>query len=381
MSQSLTTTDTTRLAIDLINRPSLTPDDSGCQKLIADRLSALGFKAEHLRFADVDNLWIRHGTKEPLFVFAGHTDVVPTGPVENWQSPPFEATIKDGNLVGRGAADMKGGIAAMIVAAERFIKTNPDYKGSIAFLITSDEEGPALNGTVKVIEHLQANHTKIDYCIVGEPTSLAAVGDLIKNGRRGSLHGKLTIHGKQGHIAYPQIAANPIHLFAPAMRDLSAYTWDNGNKYFQPTSFQISNIHAGAGADNVIPGSLEVIFNFRFSPEVTADDLKAAVSKILDAHKLKYDLNWRVSGQPFLTTPGDLVAAAQSAIKDVCGIDSELSTSGGTSDGRFIAPTGAEVLELGLVGTTIHAIDERTAVSDLDLLTTVYEKLLLNLLI
>jgi len=372
---------TLELLNDLIARRSLTPDDAGCQQAIAARLQALGFKIEHLRFGDVDNLWARRGAQQPLFAFAGHTDVVPTGPLDQWHSDPFTPTLRDGYLYGRGAADMKGGIAAMVTATERFLKEHPSHQGSIAFLVTSDEEGPSINGTVKVVEHLEARNEKIDWCVIGEPTCVNTVGDTIKNGRRGSLTGKLIVHGTQGHVAYPHLASNPIHLLAPALAELCAQTWDQGNEFFPPTTFQISNMHAGTGADNVIPGDLEIVFNFRHSTEVTPDQLKARVETLLKKHHLKYDLDWRLSGHPFLTPKGALVDAARAAIKEVAGIEADLSTSGGTSDGRFIAPTGAQVLELGVVNASIHKLNECVKVSELDSLSSFYQLILEKLLV
>lgn len=364
----------------LINCSSVTPDDAGCQKIIGDRLKALGFSLESMRFGDVDNLWARKGKSSPLFVFAGHTDVVPAGPVDQWQSPPFEATIRDGHVYGRGAADMKGCIAAMICACEKFIAACPEHKGSIAFLITSDEEGIAKNGTVKVIETLEARQEKIDWCLVGEPSSAEILGDTIKVGRRGSLSADLIIYGIQGHIAYPHKAENPIHRFSPALTELCNKEWDKGNEYFQPTSFQISNINAGTGADNVIPGDLKITFNFRFSTEQTAEKLQMRVEEILKKHQLKYSINWRLSGNPFLTKKGLLVTAIAKAIKDVQNIETELSTIGGTSDGRFIAPTGCEVAEFGLINASIHKIDECASITDLEKLTEIYQLTLQNLL-
>ena len=377
---------TLNLAKQLISIPSVTPDDLGCQKIIADRLSKTGFIIENLRYGEVDNLWARYGTKPPLFVFAGHTDVVPTGPVEQWSSDPFTPTIYNDVMTGRGSADMKSSIAAMVCACEEFLKDNKDLfsagmPGSIAFLITSDEEGPAVDGTVKVVEHLANSNEKIDWCLVGEPTSTNTVGDVIKNGRRGSFLGDLTIHGVQGHIAYPQLAKNPIHLFAGAMQDLCNEVWDNGNDFFPPTSFQISNIHAGTGASNVIPGNLNVQFNLRFSTEITEQQIKQRVESILDKHQLNYTLNWSLSGHPFLTADGKLVEAAKQAVKSVCNIDSELSTSGGTSDGRFIAPTGAQVVELGPVNESIHKIDENININELEKLTAIYKQILKQLFI
>lgn len=371
---------TLELTEQLIAQPSITPNDATCQQVLAERLAPSGFKAEHLRFHDVDNLWLRRGTERPLFCFAGHTDVVPTGPLNEWSSEPFKPEIRDGLLYGRGAADMKGSIAAFAVASERFVKDYPNHKGSIAFLITSDEEGPSINGTVKVVETLEARQEKIDWCLVGEPSSNERLGDIIKNGRRGSLSGHLTVKGKQGHVAYPQRAINPLHKLAPAMAELVAQEWDQGNEFFPPTTFQISNLQSGTGATNVIPGKAEVWFNFRFSTEVTAEQLKAKVKSVLDHHGLDYDLVWSLSGQPFLTAKGDLVAATQAAIREHCGIETELSTSGGTSDGRFIAPTGAQVLELGPLNKTIHQIDECVSIQDLDILTNIYYDVLKRLL-
>lgn len=372
---------TLELAKDLISRQSVTPEDAGCQALMCERLKAIGFTIEDLKFGEVRNFWARRGTEGPVLSFAGHTDVVPTGPETNWQSPPFEPTITDGKLYGRGAADMKGSLAAMVTACERFVEQHPEHKGSIAFLVTSDEEGPAHDGTVKVVEHLEARGEKMDWCLVGEPTSTAKVGDVIKNGRRGSLGCVLTVHGKQGHVAYPHLADNPIHRFAPAMAELTAEVWDNGNEFFPATTFQISNIHAGTGATNVIPGDLQVTFNFRFSTEVTDDQLRQRVEKLLDKHKLNYSIDWALSGQAFLTPAGELVDAMQAAIKTVCGYDTELSTTGGTSDGRFIAPTGAQVVELGPLNATIHQVNECVGVEDLDQLSEVYEQVLVNLLV
>lgn len=371
---------TLELTQDLIRRDSVTPDDKGCQQLLADRLSAIGFTIEHLRFGDTDNIWARKGSEGPVLAFAGHTDVVPTGPVENWSSDPFKPEIRDGLLYGRGAADMKGSIAAFVTACERFIADNPNHTGSIAFLITSDEEGPATGGTVKVIETLEARGEKIDWCVVGEPTSTSKVGDVVKNGRRGSLNGRLTVHGKQGHIAYPHLANNPIHLAVPALTELCAIEWDQGNADFPPTSFQISNLNSGTGATNVIPGKTEVVFNFRYSTEVTHEQLQAGVIAILDKHGLKYDLSWELSGKPFRTANGALVDAVRVAIANVTGYQTELSTSGGTSDGRFIAPTGAQVIELGPLNATIHQVDECVSVADLDTLSVIYQALLSELI-
>ena len=371
---------TLQFALDLIREPSVTPFDADCQTLMIRRLEAIGFRIERLRFGEVDNFWARRGTQAPLLCFAGHTDVVPTGPIEQWSVPPFEPTITDGILTGRGAADMKGSLAAMVVACEQFVAAHPDHKGSIAFLITSDEEGVAVDGTVRVVETLEARNEKITWCLVGEPSSTSLVGDVIKNGRRGSLGCILTVHGRQGHVAYPHLADNPIHRALPALTELAAETWDHGNEFFPATSFQISNINAGTGANNVIPGDLQVVFNFRFSTELTEAILRERTETVLNRHGLRYTLNWKLSGQPFLTPRGDLVDAAVKAIRSVTGRETELSTSGGTSDGRFIAPTGAQVVELGPVNKTIHQINECVAAVDLDTLTDIYREILRNLL-
>lgn len=365
---------------ELIRRASVTPEDAGCQQWMAEKLEALGFRCEHLRFGEVDNLWARRGDQGPLLVFAGHTDVVPTGDEKKWSSPPFQPEIRDGMLYGRGAADMKGSIAAFMVAIEEFVDSHPEHSGSIGLLITADEEGPAVNGTIKVVEHLQQRNEHIDYCIVGEPSSTNVVGDVIKNGRRGSLGGVLRVKGVQGHVAYPHLADNPIHRVTPVLAELAAETWDNGNEFFPATSFQISNIHAGTGATNVIPGECEVVFNFRFSTEVTAAQLKARVEVMLAEHDLDYELDWNLSGQPFLTERGTLVNAVVEAIRDITGRETELSTAGGTSDGRFIAPTGAQVVELGPINATIHKIDEHTPVAELDQLALIYQRALQKLL-
>jgi succinyl-diaminopimelate desuccinylase len=367
---------TLELTKTLISRPSLTPDDAGCQKLIGERLAQHKFKLENMRFGEVDNLWARTGTERPLVVFAGHTDVVPTGPLDQWESDPFTPTIRGDNLYGRGAADMKSGLAAMIVAAESFLQKSPVFKGSIAFLITSDEEGPSIDGTQKVIAALEKRQEKIDYCIVGEASSNKMLGDQIRVGRRGSFHGTLTVYGKQGHVAYPEAGTNPIHSVAPALHQLAEEIWDHGNEYFPPTTFQITNVHSGTGAANVIPGSLEAKFNFRFCTAVTEKELTSRVTAILDRHHFKYDLQWSLSGSPFLTTQGKLVTAAQNAIKEITGVDTVLSTGGGTSDGRFIAPTGAEVIEVGPINASIHQINEHVLISDLDRLTRIYETIL-----
>lgn len=369
----LTTLDLTKA---LISRSSITPNDNGCQKIIADYLAPLKFQLEPMRFGEVDNLWARHGTTSPLIVFAGHTDVVPTDPLEAWQSDPFQPVIREDCLYGRGAADMKSGLAAMLIAAGNFIQKNPDYPGSIAFLITSDEEGPSIDGTQKVVEALEARNEKIQYCIVGEASSEKHVGDQIRVGRRGSLHGKLIIHGKQGHIAYPQPGHNPIHTSTAALQALTAEIWDNGNDYFPPTTLQISNIHAGTGALNVTPGILEACFNFRFSTAVTPQALQERVTKIFQHYQLKFDLHWNLSANPFLTQQGKLVTAASNAIQEITGLTPKLSTAGGTSDGRFIAPTGAEVVEIGPCNASVHQVNEHVSVSDLEKLTQIYELLL-----
>jgi succinyl-diaminopimelate desuccinylase len=371
---------TLELAIELVSRPSLTPNDAGCQTLIAEHLQAIGFTIEHLRFGEVNNLWARRGNTTPLFVFAGHTDVVPTGPENLWQFPPFTPTLHEGKLYGRGAADMKGSIAAMITACERFIAEHPQHKGSIAFLITSDEEGAATDGTVKVIKYLQEKEISIDWCLVGEPASTAHLCNEIKNGRRGSLNGLLTIHGTQGHVAYPQHADNPIHNFAPVLKELCEIEWDQGNEFFPQTSFQVVKIKAGTEAENVIPGNLEIFFNFRYSTQVTHIELQEKVAALLDKHRLKYTLTWKHSGFPFLTPPDRLITAAQQAIFEVCGYEAKLSTGGGTSDGRFIAPTGAEVIEIGPNNATIHKINECVSVKELDDLSVIYQILMKKLL-
>ncbi len=371
---------TIELAQALISRPSVTPDDAGCQPLLCERLNAIGFACEPLRFGEVDNLWARRGNSGPLFCFAGHTDVVPTGPEANWQHPPFSAEINDGMIHGRGAADMKGSIAAFVTACERFVANHPQHSGSIALLITSDEEGPAVDGTVKVIETLEARDERIDWCLVGEPTSTANVGDVVKNGRRGSLSGYLTVKGVQGHVAYPHLARNPVHQAAPALAELAATVWDQGNAHFPPTSFQIANINAGTGASNIIPGELEVMFNFRFSTEQTEAGLRRQVEELLDRHGLEYELRWVLSGNPFLTEGGQLLEATTTAIESVCGYSPEVNTAGGTSDGRFIAPTGAQVLELGPLNATIHKVNECVSAADLDTLSAIYEEILVRLL-
>ncbi len=370
---------TLQLTFDLIQRRSVTPEDEGCQPLMIERLKAIGFEVHNLRFGEVDNFWATRGSEGPTLCFAGHTDVVPTGPEDNWQQPPFEPAIIDGKLYGRGAADMKGSLAAMVVAVERLVESNPNHTGKIAFLITSDEEGPAVNGTVKVVEWLKDNKIPLEYCLVGEPSSTNHVGDVIKNGRRGSLGAKLIAKGIQGHVAYPHLAENPIHTVAPALAELSAEKWDDGNDFFPATSFQISNINGGTGATNVIPGEVEIIFNFRFSTELTEQDLRQRTEAILNKHGLKYDLEWNLSGQPFLTSEGELVEAAVNAIQTITGKATELSTAGGTSDGRFIAPMGTQVVELGPVNATIHKIDEHVDAEDLNTLTDIYESVLTHL--
>jgi succinyl-diaminopimelate desuccinylase len=381
---------TLALALDLIRRPSITPEDAGCQDVLCARLAALGFRLERLRFGAVDNLWARLGDSTPVLAFAGHTDVVPPGPLEQWQSPPFTPELRDGLLFGRGAADMKGSLAAMITACERFLTAHPRPRGSLAFLITSDEEGAAVDGTVRVVEHLQARGERIDWCLVGEPSSNARIGDVIKNGRRGSLNGRLLLRGVQGHVAYPHLAQNPIHAIGALLGALTDEVWDQGHDFFPPTSFQISNLRSGTGAVNVVPGELEMLFNFRFSPAVTVAALQERTRLLVETALLneeiktgqvfQYDLDWTLSGLPFFTAPGTLVAAAQAAIRAETGQDAELSTSGGTSDGRFIAPTGAQVIELGPLNATIHKANEQIAAADLETLSRIYETLLVRLL-
>ncbi|RJG49101.1 succinyl-diaminopimelate desuccinylase [Motilimonas pumila] len=370
------------LAKDLISRESVTPEDAGCQQMMIEKLEALGFECETMVFEDTTNLWARRGTAKPVFCFAGHTDVVPTGPLEEWHTPPFEPTVIDGYLHGRGAADMKGSIAAFMVAVEQFVLQHQDHNGSIALLITSDEEGPFINGTTRVIDTLEARNEKIDYCIVGEPSSTREVGDIVKNGRRGSLTGDLTINGVQGHVAYPHLVDNPIHKAAPALAELSQKIWDKGNEFFPPTSFQISNIHAGTGASNIVPGALQAQFNFRYSTECTADELVARTHNILDAQGLDYKLDWTYNGVPFITGEGSLIEAVKEAVREIAKFETELSTSGGTSDGRFIAPTGAQLVELGPINATIHKVNECVKVADLEKLVDMYritmEKLLTN---
>ena len=373
-------TDVLELTKELINRRSVTPEDAGCQDFMKAWLAESGFENETMVFEDTTNLWSRRGSDGPVFCFAGHTDVVPSGPEGVWQTPPFVATEKDGNLHGRGAADMKGSLAAMLAATRQFVADYPDHHGSIAYLITSDEEGPFINGTTRVIDTLEDRNEKITWCVVGEPSSTDVVGDVVKNGRRGSLTGDLVVKGIQGHVAYPHLARNPVHQAAPALDELAQAHWDNGNDFFPPTSFQISNIHGGTGAGNVIPGELHVCFNFRFSTEVTDKQLIAKVEDILDKHGLEYEIKWTFNGQPFLTDHGDLLTATQKAIASEMDFDTVLSTAGGTSDGRFIAPTGAQVVELGPVNATIHKIDEHVRIKDLYHLERIYYRLLENLL-
>jgi succinyl-diaminopimelate desuccinylase len=368
-------------ARDLIARRSLTPEDAGCQAWLAERLSKLGFTIEAVNSGDVINLWARRGTTSPLLCFAGHTDVVPTGPLEQWSSDPFVPAERDGQLYGRGAADMKGSIAAFLAAVEDYLASNSGHAGSIAWLITSDEEGPAIDGTVKVVEHLAARNELIDYCIVGEPTCVSQFGDMMKNGRRGSLHGRLLVKGIQAHIAYPHLGKNPIHLAAPAIAELAATVWDKGNEYFPPTTWQISNMHSGTGAMNVIPGHAEIAFNFRFSTASTVESLQQRVYAILDQHGLKYDLEWELGAKPFLTPRGSLVDALSAAIQEVTGISAELSTTGGTSDGRFIADIAREVVEFGPINASIHKIDENVGVKELEQLSRVYRGVLESLLV
>jgi succinyl-diaminopimelate desuccinylase len=373
--------DTLKLLKSLIAIPSVTPNDGGCQQLLIERLSRIGFECETLVFGEVTNLWARHGSSAPLLAFAGHTDVVPTGPLEEWHSDPFKPEIRDGFLYGRGAADMKSGIAAMVTACECFVQQHPDHRGSIALLITSDEEGPAIDGTVRVIETLEARGEKIDWALIGEPSSSETLGDVIKNGRRGSLGANLTVRGVQGHVAYPQLADNPIHRIIPALNELCDLEWDQGNDNFPATSFQISNINAGTGVHNIIPGQVEVHFNLRYSTELDQQQIADITEAILQKHGLDYSIEWALSGLPFLTSEGALVEAAQQSIKQVTGIDTELSTAGGTSDGRFIAPTGAQVLELGMVNASVHKVNECVRVSYLERLSEIYQGILERLLV
>jgi succinyl-diaminopimelate desuccinylase len=367
---------TLQLTQELISRQSVSPADGGCQALMIGRLQALGFEVESLRFGPVDNFWAKRGSGSPVFCFAGHTDVVPSGPVDEWYSDPFQPVIRDGVLYGRGAADMKSGLAAMLTASEAFIGQYPKHRGTIAFLITSDEEGPSVDGTRRVVEVLRERQERIDWCLVGEPSSESTLGDTIKIGRRGSLSGRLTVHGVQGHIAYPQSADNPVHALAPALAELTSRTWDQGNEHFQPTTFQVSNISAGTGAPNVIPGELRARFNLRFSTVQTVEGLKALVEEILDRHRVKYTLDWFISGYPFITAPGALSEAATRAVREQLDIVPKLSTGGGTSDGRFIAPMGAQVIELGVINASIHKVNESVAVADIDRLHAVYRRTL-----
>jgi succinyl-diaminopimelate desuccinylase len=364
--------DTLRLTEQLIERASVSPADRGCQELMIERLQAIGFAVERMRFGPVDNFWAKRGSGGPVFCFAGHTDVVPSGPLDDWRSDPFVPVIKEGLLYGRGAADMKSGLAAMVTACEEFVSRYPAHRGTIAFLITSDEEGPSVDGTRRVVEILRERKERIDWCLVGEPSSESTLGDTIKIGRRGSLSGRLTVHGVQGHIAYPQFADNPVHAVAPALAELAARTWDHGNEHFQPTTFQVSNISAGTGAPNVIPGELKARFNLRFSTEQTVDGLKTVVENLLQRHRVKYTLEWFISGYPFLTVPGDLSAAATRAVQEQLQITPKLSTGGGTSDGRFIAPMGAQVIEIGVINETIHKVNECVRVADVDGLQRIY---------
>ncbi|OEF04705.1 succinyl-diaminopimelate desuccinylase [Vibrio genomosp. F10] len=376
----MTDSPTLALAKDLISRESVTPEDAGCQEVMIQRLKALGFEIEVMVYDDTTNFWARRGTESPLFAFAGHTDVVPAGTLEHWHTPPFEPTVIDGYLHGRGAADMKGSLACMVVAVEQFVANRPNHKGSIAFLITSDEEGPFINGTTRVVDTLMARDELIDMCIVGEPSSTHTIGDVVKNGRRGSITGDLKVKGTQGHVAYPHLANNPVHQSLPALAELAATKWDDGNEFFPPTSFQIPNLHSGTGASNVIPGEFNVQFNFRFSTELTDVDIKQRVHSVLDAHGLDYDLEWTLSGHPFLTGKGELLEAVVKGVEAVNHKKPELLTTGGTSDGRFIARMGTQVVELGPVNATIHKVNECVSISDLEKLTDMFEKTLDNLL-
>jgi succinyl-diaminopimelate desuccinylase len=372
---------TLELCCELLRRRSVTPEDDGCQALMMSRLEAIGFTCTPLPFGQVSNFWAQRGSDGPLLVFAGHTDVVPSGPESHWKTPPFEPTLEGDTLYGRGAADMKSSLAAMVIACEEFVASHPDHPGRIGFLITSDEEGPAVDGTVRVMQYLGERGEQIDYCLVGEPSSSALLGDVIKNGRRGSLNATLTVRGTQGHIAYPHLADNPIHRLAPALDDLAREIWDQGNTFFPPTSMQVSNIHGGTGATNVIPGEVQVLFNFRFSTEVTDQQLRQRTQAILDRHGLDYAIDWDLSGQPFLTDCGALVEAARSSIQAVTGLQTELSTAGGTSDGRFIAPSGAQVVELGPVNATIHKLNEEVHAPDLPRLAAIYRGIIERLLL
>jgi succinyl-diaminopimelate desuccinylase len=366
--------DVLALAVELIRRRSVTPDDAGCLSMIGERLVRAGFRVEHLRYGEVDNLWAVHGAEQPTLAFLGHTDVVPSGPEAAWQSPPFEPTIRNGHLYGRGAADMKGSVAAMVIALEQFVAAHPQHRGRVGLLLTSDEEGPTnLDGVRKVVEHFRAVGEHFDWCVVGEPSSKEKLGDLIRVGRRGSLSGTLSVRGVQGHVAYPEKALNPIHAFAPALQELAAERWDEGNSDFPPTSFQVSNLKAGTGANNVIPGELKALINFRYCTASRAEDLRARTQAILHRHGLEFTLEWNLSGEPFLTPPGGALRETVVAVcRDLCGVDPEQSTGGGTSDGRFVAPMGAEVVELGPINATIHKVDECVAVADLEKLPELY---------
>ena len=372
--------ETLKLTENLLRRRSVTPADEGCQQLLGERLAAAGFHIEWLPFGSVQNFWARRGAVAPLLCFAGHTDVVPTGPLEEWRGDPFVPAVRDGMLYGRGAADMKSGLAAMLTATEDFVRQHPQHRGSIAFLITSDEEGPSVDGTRRVVQRLAERGERIDWCVMGEPSSERTVGDTIKVGRRGSLSARLTVHGVQGHVAYPQLAENPVHTLAPALAELTSRTWDQGTEHFQPTTFQVSNLNAGTGAPNVIPGELKARFNLRYSPVQTLEGLKATVEEILRRHGVRYTLEWYVSGEPFYTPPGRLCAAVADAVAQVTGTPPQLSTGGGTSDGRFIAPLGAEVVELGVVNASIHKVNECVRVADIDALHRMYLNVLRNLL-
>ncbi|RDL44731.1 succinyl-diaminopimelate desuccinylase [Marinomonas piezotolerans] len=373
-------TPTLELALDLISRPSVTPEDAGCQDLMIARLEKLGFDIERMPFGDVKNFYAKRGNSGPNLCFAGHTDVVPTGPENEWTVPPFKPEIIDGVLYGRGAADMKGSLASMITAVEAFVTAHPNHNGQISFLITSDEEGPFVDGTTRVVDALMARNEQVDWCIVGEPSSTHTLGDIIKNGRRGSFSGDLTVYGKQGHVAYPHLAVNPIHLAAPVLDELASTEWDNGNDFFPPTSFQVSNIHSGTGATNVVPGTLSAQFNFRFSSELTFEDLKEKVVTILNKHQLDYDIEWTYNGLPFLTKPGNLVDAMIDAVERTVNVTPQLSTSGGTSDGRFIAKMGTQVVELGPINATIHQLNECVEAESLNQLSTIYQRILENLM-
>ena len=377
----MSTSPTLALACELIRRASVTPDDAGCQAVLAERLATRGFRSEAMRFAEVDNLWARRGSESPLLVLLGHTDVVPPGPLQAWSSPPFEPTIRDGYLYGRGAADMKGSVAAMVTALERFVDRHPEHDGSVALLVTSDEEGPSVNGVRRVMETFGQRGERIDWCLVGEPSSADQLGDTVRIGRRGSLSGTIVVRGIQGHVAYPHLARNPVHDLARLLAKLADTVWDDGSEHFPPTSFQASNVTAGTGADNVIPGHAEAVFNFRYSTRHDRDSLVAAVEAACRELGLDRDIEWRHSGEPFFTGSGRLIEAVGDAVESVAGYRPDLSTGGGTSDGRFVAPTGAEVVELGPVNATIHSIDERVLVADLDRLSEIYERIITQLLI